>query len=717
MKYVDEFREPEVARRTAEAIARVTTRPWTLMEICGGQTHSIVRHGIDQMLPEGISLLHGPGCPVCVTPAAMIDAAIAIAAQPGVIFCSFGDMLRVPGESGSLNAAKARGADVRMVYSPLDALAIARSHPDRQVVFFAIGFETTAPATAMAVLQAEREELGNFSLLVSHVLVPPAIEALLGDPANGVQGFLAAGHVCTVMGYREYEPIARQFRIPIVVTGFEPLDLLQGIYRCILQLEQGRAEVENQYSRIVRRDGNRSAQDALARVFVVQAAALARHGRDSRERPRLGAALRAFRRVTALPRHRRRYRTHRRMHQRRGPAGPEEARRVPRVRHALHSRASARRDHGVVGGSLRRLLPLSPAIDGREGVMTEPPQLALGCAIGVAAGDAIELAHGGGGLMTRRLIDDVFRPAFARSPDDLTHDGAVLDIAGARLAFTTDSYVVRPLFFPGGDIGSLAVNGTVNDLAMCGAEPLYLSVGLVIEEGFAMDDLRRVVASMRQAAMVAGVQVVTGDTKVVERGKGDGLYINTSGVGRLLIPQATVPQRVQVGDAVIVSGDIGRHGIAVMAIREGLGFETTITSDCAALATPVRELLLSGIDVHCLRDLTRGGLATALIEIAEAGRVVIRLENSAIPLSDPVRGACEILGLDPLYVANEGRFVAFVPREAAGRAVTILQPHGKDVAVIGYVEAPASRGEVQLSTIGGNRSLDMLTGEQLPRIC
>jgi hydrogenase expression/formation protein HypD len=271
MKYVDEFRAPAAARRYAEAIGRITTRPWTIMEICGGQTHSIVRHGIDRMLPDGVTLLHGPGCPVCVTPACMIDAAIAIAQRPSVIFCSFGDMLRVPGEGGSLLAAKARGADVRMVYSPLDALAIARAQPDREVVFFAIGFETTAPTTAMAVLQAEHEGLSNFSLLVSHVLVPPAIEALLSDPDNGVQGFLAAGHVCTIMGYWEYEPLARRFRIPIVVTGFEPLDLLQGLYWCIRQLEEGRSEVENQYSRSVRRVGNRTAQDVLARVFTVQA--------------------------------------------------------------------------------------------------------------------------------------------------------------------------------------------------------------------------------------------------------------------------------------------------------------------------------------------------------------------------------------------------------------------------------------------------------------
>jgi hydrogenase expression/formation protein HypD len=271
MKLVDEFRDPDQARRYAEAIARIVTRPCTIMEVCGGQTHSIVRHGIDQMLPAGVTLLHGPGCPVCVTPPGIIDAAIAIAERPGTILCSFGDMLRVPGDNGSLLAAKARGADIRMVYSPLDALVVARAHPDRQVVFLAIGFETTAPTTAMAVLQAEAEGIANFSLLVSHVLVPPAIEALLADPGNAVQGFLAAGHVCTVMGYREYEPLARRHHIPIVVTGFEPLDLLQGIYMCVRQLEEGRAAVENQYSRSVLREGNRAAQDAIRRVFAVQA--------------------------------------------------------------------------------------------------------------------------------------------------------------------------------------------------------------------------------------------------------------------------------------------------------------------------------------------------------------------------------------------------------------------------------------------------------------
>ena len=271
MKFVDEFRDPEAAHRLAEAIAAITTRPWSIMEICGGQTHSIVRYGIDRMLPSGVTLLHGPGCPVCVTPPGMIDAAIAIAGREGVILCSFGDMLRVPGGNGSLLSARSQGADVRMVYSPLDAVAIARDNPGREVVFFAIGFETTAPGTALAVLQAEREGLANFSMLVSHVLVPPAMEALLSDPASGVDGFLAAGHVCTVAGYRDYHEIARRFAIPIVVTGFEPLDLLQGIYMCVRQLGEGRAEVENQYSRSVREDGNEAARSAVDRVFTVQA--------------------------------------------------------------------------------------------------------------------------------------------------------------------------------------------------------------------------------------------------------------------------------------------------------------------------------------------------------------------------------------------------------------------------------------------------------------
>ncbi|MGA2262672.1 MAG: hydrogenase formation protein HypD [Acidobacteriota bacterium] len=269
MKFIDEYRDPKAAERYARAIRHITSRPWTIMEVCGGQTHAIVRFGVDELLPKEVTLVHGPGCPVCVTPVELIEKAIEIAATPGVVFCSFGDMLRVPGTSMDLLSVKAQGGDIRIVYSPLDALKVARENPARQVVFFAVGFETTAPAVAMAAYQAFQQEITNFSLLVSHVLVPPAMEAILSSPSNLVQGFLAAGHVCTVMGYSEYEPIARKYRVPIVVTGFEPLDILQGIYMVIRQLEEGRVEVENQYTRAVQRDGNRAAMDLIRDVFEV----------------------------------------------------------------------------------------------------------------------------------------------------------------------------------------------------------------------------------------------------------------------------------------------------------------------------------------------------------------------------------------------------------------------------------------------------------------
>ena len=269
MKYLDEYRDGETAGRLTAEIARTATRPWTLMEVCGGQTHSIVKYGIDRLLPPGIELVHGPGCPVCVTSLEMIDRAHAIAARPDVIFCSFGDMLRVPGSRTDLLHLKSRGCDVRIVYSPLDAVNVAAANPGRQVVFFAIGFETTAPANAMSAWMARRRNLRNFSLLVSHVLVPPAITALLQAPDNRVQGFLGPGHVCTVMGYEEYEPLARDFRVPIVVTGFEPLDLLEGVLRAIRQLEEGRFEVENCYGRAVRRDGNPASRKLIDEVFSI----------------------------------------------------------------------------------------------------------------------------------------------------------------------------------------------------------------------------------------------------------------------------------------------------------------------------------------------------------------------------------------------------------------------------------------------------------------
>jgi hydrogenase expression/formation protein HypD len=269
MKYLDEFRNPEIARRLLDDIHAITTRHWAIMEVCGGQTHSIIRNGIDQLLPDNIEMIHGPGCPVCVTPLEIIDKALAIAAQPNVIFCSFGDMLRVPGSHGDLFRVRSQGADVRVVYSPLDALKIARENPTKEVVFFAIGFETTAPANAMAVHQAKLQSLQNFSMLVSHVLVPPALAAIMASPTNRVQAFLAAGHVCSVMGYWQYPALAAQYRIPIVVTGFEPLDILEGIRRVVLQLESGKNEVENAYARAVNYEGNQPAQSLLSEVFEV----------------------------------------------------------------------------------------------------------------------------------------------------------------------------------------------------------------------------------------------------------------------------------------------------------------------------------------------------------------------------------------------------------------------------------------------------------------
>jgi hydrogenase expression/formation protein HypD len=269
MKYLDEYRDPVAANKLCEAISRLVTRRWTIMEVCGGQTHSIVRYGLAELLPPEIELVHGPGCPVCVTPLELIDQAIDIASQPGVIFCSFGDMLRVPGSRSDLLQVKAAGGDVRIVYSPLDCLALARAHPERTVVFFAVGFETTAPANAMAVWQARRLGLRNFAVLVSHVLVPPAMTAILSSPSNRVQGFLGAGHVCTIAGLAEYESLATEFQIPIVVTGFEPLDLLEGIFRCVGMLESARWGVDNQYARAVRADGSPSARKVVNEVFEV----------------------------------------------------------------------------------------------------------------------------------------------------------------------------------------------------------------------------------------------------------------------------------------------------------------------------------------------------------------------------------------------------------------------------------------------------------------
>ena len=351
--------------------------------------------------------------------------------------------------------------------------------------------------------------------------------------------------------------------------------------------------------------------------------------------------------------------------------------------------------------------------------MEQSPNFTLSCPFPIRDYPRVLLAHGGGGKLMHQLIGKLFVPGFRNPLLEAQHDASVFEVGSQRLAFTTDSYVVRPLFFPGGDLGSLSVHGTVNDLAMAGARPLYLSAAFIIEEGLPMETLWRIVSSMQQAAQKAGVQIITGDTKVVDKGKGDGLFINTAGVGILEHGLTIAPQSVRRGDAILVSGDLGRHGMAIMAVREGLEFESTIESDSAPVAEPVLQLLRAGIEIHCLRDLTRGGLTSVLNEIAEAAGLTLHVEEKRIPVREDVRAACEILGLDPLQVACEGRFAAFVPERDAERALEVMRAHPTSAGAcrIGKAFDQESAKVLLESAIGAQRILDMSSGEQLPRIC
>lgn len=351
--------------------------------------------------------------------------------------------------------------------------------------------------------------------------------------------------------------------------------------------------------------------------------------------------------------------------------------------------------------------------------MSSESQFTFSCPFPIQNYPNVLMAHGGGGKLMHQLIGKMVVPAFRNPLLESQHDSSVFTLGQQRVAFTTDSYVVRPMFFPGGDLGSLAVHGTINDLAMSGARALYLSVGLIIEEGLPMETLWKVLTSMQQAAQKSGVQIITGDTKVVDKGKGDGLFINTAGIGVLEHSLTIAPQSVRPGDAVLVNGDLGRHGMAIMSAREGLEFESAIESDSAPLLEPVLALLNGGIEVHCLRDCTRGGLTSVLNEIAESAGLAIQVEEKQIPVREDVHAACELLGLDPFQVACEGRFAAFVPQAQAARALEILKasPEGAAACQIGAV-ADAKEPRVLLkSAIGAQRILDMATGEQLPRIC
>lgn len=343
----------------------------------------------------------------------------------------------------------------------------------------------------------------------------------------------------------------------------------------------------------------------------------------------------------------------------------------------------------------------------------------LACPIPISDYPKVLMAHGGGGKLSQQIIQKMILPQFGNDVLQPLHDGAIFAIEGQQFAFSTDSYVISPIFFPGGDIGELAINGTVNDLAMCGARPLYLSAAFIIEEGFPMDDLWRVIVSMQSAAAQAGVLLVTGDTKVVDRGKGDKIFVNTSGIGVIGEGVQVGSRNARVGDAVMVSGAIAVHGIAIMSVREGLEFETQIKSDTAPLHELVQSMLEVCKNIHVLRDPTRGGIASALNEIAESSRVGIRIDEKNIPVTESVRGACEILGLDPLYVANEGKLLAFVPPGEAKNVISAMRRHkyGTDSAIIGEVVAEHPGTVVMRTSIGGTRVVDMMSGEQLPRIC
>jgi len=341
------------------------------------------------------------------------------------------------------------------------------------------------------------------------------------------------------------------------------------------------------------------------------------------------------------------------------------------------------------------------------------------CPIPITNYDQITLAHGGGGKLSQQLIQQMFLSQFKNDYLDVQHDGAMFTLNGERYAFSTDSYVVNPIFFPGGNIGELAINGTVNDLAMCGAEPKYLSAAFIIEEGLLMEDLWKIILSMQAAAKNAGVLLITGDTKVVDKGKGDKIFINTSGIGTIEDGIDIRPTRASVGDKIILSGTIGEHGVAIMSVREGLEFDSPIKSDCAALNHLVKSMFSVTKDIHVLRDPTRGGVASALNEIATLAKVGIRIEETSIPVTDPVEGACEILGLDPLYIANEGKLIVFVPPVHADKVLEKMKLHslGKDAVIIGEVVADHPGIVIMESSIKGKRIVDMITGEQLPRIC
>ena len=729
MKYVDEFRDPELGRALAGEILQLVEpgRHYKLMEVCGGHTHSIYKFGIDDLLPENVELVHGPGCPVCVIPMGRVDDGIALAHQPGVIFTCFGDMMRIPGSDGSLLDAKAEGADIRMVYSPLDALRIAKQNPDRQVVFFAIGFETTAPSTALTLKRAKAEGVQNFSVMCNHVTIVPPLRALLDSPDLRLDGFIGPGHVSTVVGARPFEFIPADYGRPIVVSGFEPLDVLQGVQMILKQLAEGRCEVENQYTRVVPYEGNLRALEVMSEVFELRPHFEWRGlGFICQSGLRLSDAYADFDaeqrwEVPGHPRGRPEG-----VPVRRGAQGRDQAVRVQGVRHRVHAGAADRHVHGLLRGGLRRLLQLRPLRAGAGGRVTDAVSERETKILGIIEtarakrgkfrDEHITMSHGAGGKATQSLIEGLFAPAFGSDAD--ADAGAVDD----GLVMTTDSFVVKPIRFPGGSIGELAVNGTVNDLAVSGARPLALSLSLILEEGLSSQTLREEVEAIASAARDADVQIVAGDTKVVERGHADSHLRHhdrrwTDRPACLGCPRLPFDPE---------TGSWSPAGSATTAPRSCSRAASSSSAAPRSSPTPAacgrRSTRCSrspGPRLRCMRDATRGGVASVLNELARASNVAMLVREAAVPVHPAVAGAAEILGIDPMYVANEGKFVAFVDPDHADAALAALRgvPGCEDAAEIGEVRTEPP-GMVLVETgFGGKRVMDQLVGDPLPRIC
>ena len=733
------FRDPALARKLIDAIRRhADGRTLNLMEVCGTHTVSIGRYGFRSIMPDGLKLLSGPGCPVCVTANRDIDHAIALSDLDDVIIATFGDMMRVPGSTSSLMRKKSEGRDIRIVYSPLDAIALAESNPDRHVVFLGVGFETTTPTIAATILEAEARGLPNFSVFCAHKVTPPALRAIADDPRTRIDGFILPGHVSTITGIAPYRFLVDEYGIPGVVTGFEPVDILEGIEMLTRMIRDGSPDIVNAYRRGVSEQGNPVAREHVAAVFDGTGAdsgpypprvspsrsasppSMRASGSTS---PSSRPASRAAAAVATCCAERSPPSTARCSDAPAPPSTPLDPAWSPA--RAPAPRTSAIKRHSEVAGAvLRWIFPPAastrPRETAREGF---PSPVFLKGDVDMDA--TVLLGHGSGGQMMKRIIDELFLQEFA-SPELLAGDDAgVAPLAGTgRIAMSTDSFVVTPQFFPGGDIGRLAVCGTVNDVATSGARVRYLSCGFILEEGYPMDKLRAIVHSMALAVQEAGVKIITGDTKVVERGGADGVYINTAGIGE-------VPEHIELsgascrpGDKVLVSGTLGDHGIAIMSQREGLAFSTSIESDAAPLNHLISDVLAAAPHARCFRDPTRGGLASTLNEFACASRVDITIDEDAVPVRPEVRAACEMLGYDALQVANEGKMVAVVPADEAEAALTAMRAnrYGADAAIIGEVaEAGCAAGGRPLVRVrcgwGATRVLDMLVGEQLPRIC